>query len=141
MSNLYVKTQTYKCNVCGSEDTVDVDGIVMCNECGNFIELPDEDVKYSKSVEINEIYEDEEYSEDVDSLDYVIPYNNDDLSESDEHSIDYEFLEDLEELEDVLFELKEKESSSRAYEAYPGLIILGKNKNTSTNEENDEDDI
>ncbi len=108
------------CDNCGECDICDLDSKKICDNCGKCLETDKE--TDARGIAIDEILEDQDLSDDL-----TEGTDGENLTDTTSDSaLEYEFLEDFKNLNAAVSELKEKETSDKAYEAYPGLIIVGR---------------
>ncbi|QGU95191.1 hypothetical protein GOM49_08885 [Clostridium bovifaecis] len=120
------------CNDCGECNKCDLDSKKLCNNCGKCLQLEGYD---ARAIDIDEIIDDiSEVSNDIDEnrkdrnedenidIDNLALLNKD-LKDSD---IRVEYIEDIDGLSDLLEDIHKAEGFMK--EAFPGLIIVNKNK-------------
>lgn len=111
------------CDDCGECYICDLDPKKKCNNCGKCLELEGYDVK---AIKLDEIIEDEEeikeYQNSKDADDTDNP--NED---KDEDSVEWDLIDDIKDLKQIMED--EKTFKDEAYEEFPGLIRLKKDKN------------
>lgn len=109
------------CTDCGECDKCDLDANKICDNCGECLKEDKYDVK---SVEVDEIVDEED---DIESLEFE-PENQGNPQEDDdlEGDIPMEFIDDIDGLRDILED--ENKSKQYTYEEFPGLIRIKKQK-------------
>lgn len=120
------------CDSCGECNICDLDSKKNCDNCGKCLEPVNG--SDARGIEIDEILEDESQYEEID---YSPDSERDTNEPSCSSDFTYEFLEDHKHLNEMISDLKDKEEelSDNLYEAYPGLIIIGRKKENLTDQE------
>lgn len=108
------------CNNCGECMICDLDRKKKCDNCGACLEMEGHDMK---EVQIDEIIDE---LEEVDN-ELEVPVIKDDLT-AEEDVADFELIDDIEGLDEILEELKGGDKSEKLsyIEEYPGLILKRK---------------
>lgn len=132
MSKMCVLDINKVCNNCGECDKCDLNPNKICNNCGKCLNVDNFD---TRSIMIDDIIEDKkaadefesETEESVNSSEEAVllnDYDDDYISDNPENEVEYELIDDIEGLSEILEDEAKREKY--ASEVFPGMFSINK---------------